>query len=111
MYKITFDLPNLAPGAEVEVNGLGRFENGKTYVIDDALAETFRTFHQVLETEYDEVPTNDGGITNVPRYVPKPGPTVLQAFENTEGVTVQTYTPKKAEGDPKGDEPKKGDDK
>lgn len=110
MYKITFDLPNLAPGAEVEVNGLGRFENGKTYEIDDEQAQTFRDRHMVFDTEYDEVPTNDGGTTKVPRYVPKPGPTVLQAFENTVGVTVETYSPKKPD-DKKGDEPKKGDEK
>jgi hypothetical protein len=82
MYNLTIDLPNLAKGAEVDIDGLGRFENGGSYEISDDEAEAFRTKHQTVTSEYD----SEGNLhTTLEK-----GPTVAQAFSGDKNVTVRT---------------------
>ena len=89
MYKMTLNFPNLAKGAEVQIGGLGIFQNGYEYIIDDEEAEAYRVHNQVLETELDD----DGNMTTTTVL----GSTLLKAF--TEGkkkdrpIVVETYTP------------------
>ncbi len=44
-YVIKFDIPGLAKGAEVQIAGLGTFENGNEYVISDEEHDSFRRYH------------------------------------------------------------------
>jgi hypothetical protein len=101
MYKITFDLPNLAKGAEFDVGGLGRFKNGSEYVIDDETAEGFRAYHSRFETVEDgntvDVVNNEGDTVQEPHYEFVNGPTVLQALESVPGVTVEVHKEETAE--------------
>lgn len=99
MYDMTLDLPNLAKGAEVEIDGLGLFENGYTYEIPADLADTFRRKHQRLEGEYNKQGRFEGTIVH--------GPTLLEAFKNHEGIEVAVH---KEEKSPKNDDKSKGDD-
>lgn len=80
MYSVTVDMPNLPKGEEVEISGLGRFENGKTTTVSKEEAEAFRTFHQRVSYERDE----NGALITVTEI----GPTLLQA--NILGVKVET---------------------
>lgn len=90
MYKITLNFPNLAKGAEVQIAGLGVFENGYEYVVSDEEAEAFRVHNQVVSTE---VGKDDGSFTTTA----SPGPTLLQAFgtgkKSDRPVVVESYTP------------------
>lgn len=91
MYNITFDLPNLSAGAIVQINGLGTFENGKTHFVDKDQAEAFRVYHQNVQDVTTTVTDEETGkeIEVVQQQVVA-GQTLLQAFENTVGVTVET---------------------
>lgn len=44
-YKLKINQQNLAPGAEVQIGGLGVFENGKVYKISDDQARAFQVHH------------------------------------------------------------------
>lgn len=75
-YTLTLDLPNLGEGGEVEVNGLGVFENNKTHEIDGELAENFRMRHQTQKlVKVDKK-------TQRPIYEDVPGPTLEEAFRD-----------------------------
>lgn len=87
MYKLAIDLPNSAPGAEVSINGLGVFENGREYEIDDDRAEAYRLVNQVQTSTTDK----DGAMT----VSTEPGPTLLEAFKSHPGIKVTTVKEKK----------------
>jgi hypothetical protein len=64
VYKISFNLPNLPKGGEIDITGLhvenpdgstNYFQNGKTYEISDAMAENFR-LQQPVVVDGEEVP-------------------------------------------------------
>lgn len=80
MYELKLNLPNVGRGVEVEIDGLGTFKNGTTVEVSKAQAENFRQRNMVTEFE-----TNDKGELQSKF---KPGPTVLEAFRDTEGVDV-----------------------
>lgn len=86
MYKLSLNFPNLAKGAEVQIDGLGVFENGYEYDITTEEADAYRVHNQVLVSELDE----EGSATNSV----EPGPTLLQAFKSSKGVTVRKMTDK-----------------
>jgi hypothetical protein len=66
MYELKIDLPNSSQDAPVELDGLGLFENGKTYIISDEDANDWRSRST------------------------RPGnPTLLQAFKTTTGITIK----------------------
>lgn len=83
MYKLTLDFPNLTKGAEVQIDGLGIFKNGEEHEIDDALAQDYRNHHSRVVDELDD----DGEV--IGRKMEQ-GPTLLQAFQDSAGVTVST---------------------
>lgn len=89
MYKLTLDFPNLAKGAEVQIPGLGVFENGYKYDVDDALADSYRQHHTHVVDDFE----GDGVL--VGRHVEQ-GPTLLQAFKDHPGVLVETPTKSRA---------------
>lgn len=66
-FRVEFNLPNLATGTEIIVDGLGVFKNGSTIEVDDNAADDFRNSHMWNE---------------------QPGPELLDAFKGTTGVTV-----------------------
>jgi len=82
MYKMVIDFPNLAKGAEVQILGLGIFSNGDTHIIDDDAAQNYRDHNTSIVEDFDE----DGAV--VGRHTEQ-GPTLLQAFHNHTGVTVE----------------------
>lgn len=91
MYDIKFNLPNLAKGAEFDIGGLGRFENGKSYVIDDETADYFRQYngyHATVEPESEQ--------DVEPQYEFTPGPALLEAFKDVEGIDVSVHKKEKA---------------
>lgn len=107
MYKMTVDFPNLAKGAEVQIDGLGIFENGYEHTVEDDQAQDFRNSHSTVEEEHDE----EG---NVISHTTVPGPTIVQAFKNTEGITVigsKARGKSKANDPPLDEEPLHEDDK
>lgn len=61
MYTVVVQMDNLAPGAEVELDGLGIFKNGEPEALDNDIATHFK---------------NARGVTP------------LQAFKNTYGVSI-----------------------
>ena len=80
MYALKVDFENLAEGTPVELDGLGIFENGGAYVIEDDEAEHFRNFHSVQKIKHDK----KGKMTVTTEL----GPTVLEYFEGNPGVEV-----------------------
>jgi len=48
-FKLTIDMPNLAPDGKVAIMGLGEFQNGKSYEVSDELAEAFRQAHATVQ--------------------------------------------------------------
>lgn len=88
MYTVEVNMPNLAEGVEVEVDGLGVFENGGTYQLSDEEAQFFRQKHSHIETEYGE----EGQMSNTLVL----GPVLEEAFKDSETIKV-THTEDKAE--------------
>jgi hypothetical protein len=91
MYHLKLNLPNMAKGAEVEIDGLGVFRNGHEYEIEPHMAESFRNSHA------RSVPTfgDDGSFTQE-RVL---GPTLLQTFKDNPSITVTTVEEKKGDED------------
>lgn len=77
-YKVTVNMPNLAKGAEVFIDGLGTFKNGESAVVSNEQANLFRNAHGRV---------NDDG-----QY--EQGPTLGQAFGEGTGVTVERVSDK-----------------
>lgn len=88
-YKLTVDQPHLGDEGTVYIHGLGTFQNGKSYLISDELAQNFEVVNTV-----DEGGTNDDGV-----YVPKMvfGKPLDVMAESMYGITVT-----KNAGDPLG---------
>lgn len=88
-YKLTVDQPHLGDEGTVYIHGLGTFQNGKSYLISDELAQNFEVVNTV-----DEGGTNDDGV-----YVPKMvfGKPLDVMAESMYGITVT-----KNAGDPPG---------
>jgi hypothetical protein len=87
MYKITLNLPGLpksGEGSEVEIAGIGRLQNGKTYDISEEEAQAFRNANS--NNAPVEGKTGPDGET---LYETQPGPTLLQAFKDNKFVTVE----------------------
>jgi hypothetical protein len=53
-YKMKVDIPNRPKGAEIMIPGLGAFENGKSYSIEDEQAEAFRRARGKIVDKTDE---------------------------------------------------------
>lgn len=93
MYTMKIDLPTVAKGADVEIDGLGVFENGGEYEISDEEAQDFRAHHTTQTFEHDD----EGNLI----VTQKQGPTVAQAFRGHKHITVTVV---KGDDDPD-DEP------
>jgi hypothetical protein len=52
-FKLSVDMPNLAPDGKVSITGLGELQNGKTYKISDEQADLFRTLNGHIEDKTD----------------------------------------------------------
>jgi hypothetical protein len=86
-YELSINMPNLAKGAEVQIAGLGTFENGSTYKITDEEHDSFRRYHGSVETAIDEETNESLGSELVV------GPTLIQASDNMYGVSVKKAKP------------------
>lgn len=105
MYKMTVDFPNLAKGAEVQIDGLGIFENGYEHTISDELAQSYRAAHPKTVDEVDD----DGEL--VERKLEQ-GPTLLTAFKDSLGIVVEVVQKtKNKQADENPAQGTKGDDK
>ena len=82
MYKITINKPTLAPGTELQINGLGIVKNGETFFVDEEQAQTFRVMNLTVAST-----TNRKGEMEVKQVL---GPTLLQAFKGDKTVKVET---------------------
>lgn len=80
MYEVTVNMESLPKGADVEIDGLGIFKNGETADVTDEAAEQFRIKHTSVAYEYDDKGNMSQEVTQ--------GPTVLQAFKDSETVSV-----------------------
>lgn len=108
---ITLNLPNLADGAEVELDGLGKFINGKTTEVTDEEEVAFRESHSdFVDVMTDAIePTDDHPKGKKPVVVGSkrvPGPSLEAWFEHTAGITVSKEDPSKADEESES-EPKK----
>lgn len=92
-YEVTLDLPGTPKGEPVQIVGLGTFDNGSTFEVTKEEAEYYRAFHVRQEPIVDDETQAILGSEAVL------GPTLLQAFKDTEGVEVVTVVTKKKEGD------------
>lgn len=45
VFKVSVDLPNVGEGTEVEVPGLGLFENGSSRLLTEKDVQTFEIIH------------------------------------------------------------------
>lgn len=80
-YKLTVNHPSAGEGAQLSIHGLGVFENGKVYKIDDELADQFRRMNgNVVQAQ------NEQGQATTSEFVL--GPTLLEA--EIYGVTVES---------------------
>jgi hypothetical protein len=52
-FKLSVDMPNLAPDGKVSITGLGELQNGKSYKISDEQAELFRTLNGHIKDKTD----------------------------------------------------------
>lgn len=82
MYEVTINMENLPEGADVEIDGLGRYKNGSTNEVTKEEADYFRLRHQTVAYSYDKKGNMKQEIT--------PGPTVLEAFKGVDGINVVT---------------------
>jgi hypothetical protein len=85
-YELSIDMPNLAKGAEVQIAGLGTFENGSSYKITDEEHDSFRRYHGSIQTVTSEANEILGSELAL-------GPTLIQASENMYGVSVKQDKP------------------
>lgn len=80
MFTLTLDLPNLPKGGDLEIDGLGTFQNGSSFEISDEQANAFSTKDSTLKTTTHE----DGKLSNVI----VPGRTLVEAFKDHPYITV-----------------------
>ena len=80
MYILKIEMPNLAKGTAVQIDGLGIFKNGEESFISKEQAEEFRTRHVQLHTELHQ----DGVDVGI-----ESAGTLLQHFKNSHGVKVR----------------------
>lgn len=81
MFTITIDLPDLPKGTEVDIDGLGTFENGGSYDITDDENYDFQVRHQTIST----VTSGAGHVSNTLVL----GPALDEAFANHKHIKVE----------------------
>lgn len=88
MYRLTLDMPNSAAGTKVELDGLGIFENGKSYDIkeEDLDLQTFLVHHNRHLPIQDEATREANGDVEF---------NYDTVFENTPGITFGRVLSKK----------------
>lgn len=89
VYEVELDLPGIPTGEPVQIPGLGTFNNGDTLDVTKREAEFYRSYHIHQEPIVDEETQAILGSEAVL------GPTLLQAFKDTNGVKVTTVVEKK----------------
>jgi hypothetical protein len=97
MYKVDVNLPNVAKGTPVEIDGLGVFVNGSETEVTNADATAFRAKHSHIQTETDD----QGQMTNSVVQ----GPTLSQAFKGNKHIKITKLSKRGDEPD----EPTDGD--
>jgi hypothetical protein len=84
VYELTVDVPSSPKGEPIQIPGLGTFENGGTYGVNEDDAQAFRTYHSVQKPVYSEegqmILGNEVEL----------GPTLLQASKSMFGVEVSS---------------------
>jgi hypothetical protein len=68
-------MPNLGPNDEIQISGLGIFQNGKSYSISDVAELNFRNAHASM-SDIDGAPAT------------QPGASLVDAAETMHGITV-----------------------
>ena len=81
-YKFRIDRPALAPGAELQIHGLGIFKNGEDYIITDAQEVGFRNANATLVSTSSKTGTVVSEV--------KLGPTLQEAFQEDTSVKVES---------------------
>lgn len=81
MFTISIDLPDLPKGIEINIDGLGMFENGSSYDITDEEAYGFQVKHQSIQSV-----TDSDGHTNNTLVL---GPSLDEAFAKHKHIKVE----------------------
>lgn len=97
VYTMDVDLDGSPKGEQIQIAGLGTFENGSSYDITRAEAEAYRSYNTRYETIVGE---NDEILGSTPEL----GPTLLQASKTMFGVEVTTSGSKSKEDEAAEDE-------
>jgi hypothetical protein len=84
VYEVALDLEGFPKGGAVQIAGLGTYANGSTFDVDEDEHTAYRAHHSVQVMGIG----HEGEI--IVEEI-KPGPTLLQAYEHTDGVEVTTY--------------------
>ncbi len=87
MYKLTIDLPNLADGAELVIDGLGVFTVGGDNFITDEEAASYEASHVQHVPVFVKDVQVGMGQTNL---------TLPDLLDNLDGVSVQEFSSKTA---------------
>jgi hypothetical protein len=81
VYKMKLDIDHLHKGDSIQVAGLGTFENGATHDITESMHNQFR----VQNSTFKDIVDDDNSVVAVETI---PGPTLLQAFADRDGINV-----------------------
>jgi hypothetical protein len=90
VYEVTIDEEGTPKGQLIQIPGLGTFENGSTFDVDEDQHAQFRAYHTTttpVEDEEGNLVIEDGTYV----YETELGPTLLQASKGMNGVEVVTY--------------------
>lgn len=91
MYEVTVNVDSLPKGADVDIDGLGRFKNGSTTKVSKEDAHAFQVKHSTQSFSHTEE-----GVLEVETEL---GPTVYEAFKSTDGIDVAVVKEEKKGND------------
>lgn len=96
-YKLTVDVPNLADGGSLVIDGLGEFYSGDNEVTDDVV-QNFERQHVRMEPAY--VTDENGNPTDEEVGVTQVNVTVAELLKGMQGVTIEKVDANNVESTP-----------
>lgn len=85
VYELAVNIPEQPLGEQIQIAGLGLFENGSVYKITSAEAESFRDYNSKTVIKFDKRGMQKTSTTR--------GGTLLAVSKNMYGVSVKALKP------------------